>query len=62
MAPRAGRREARAGIAMLERGKVRPAGHGPRPTRDRDGSSLHRPGRFAHPYYWAAFILVGDPG
>jgi CHAT domain-containing protein len=19
------------------------------------------PGRYAHPYYWAAFILVGDP-
>ena len=53
-------------LAALERGAVRPlvAAPGPKPTppppaRQPGGSGT--PGLFAHPYYWAAFILIGDP-
>jgi CHAT domain-containing protein/tetratricopeptide (TPR) repeat protein len=42
------------GVPRGERGKVRPA----LPTR-RPGAEDDRP--FAHPYYWAAFVLIGDP-
>jgi CHAT domain-containing protein len=42
------------GVPRGERGPVRP----PLPTR-RPGAEDDRP--FAHPYYWAAFVLIGDP-
>jgi tetratricopeptide (TPR) repeat protein len=50
-------------LAALERGPVRPLAQveGPAPV-DRSsapGSSGVRP--YAHPYYWASFILIGDP-
>jgi CHAT domain-containing protein len=43
-------KEAKVAVASLPRGKVvprKPAGKGSKP--------------FAHPYYWAGFILIGDP-
>ncbi|HZW31159.1 MAG TPA: CHAT domain-containing protein, partial [Isosphaeraceae bacterium] len=51
-------------LAALDRGEVRPlakasgipaakAGHSPRPAGVRP---------YEHPYYWAAFLLIGDPG
>jgi CHAT domain-containing protein len=44
-------REAKAAAAALPRGKVKAPGKAP---------GGERP--YAHPYYWAGFILVGDPG
>jgi CHAT domain-containing protein len=43
------------GVPRGERGPVRPA----LPTRPAGAGGEDRP--FAHPYYWAAFILLGDP-
>ena len=50
-------------LAALERGPVRPlaAADGPAP---RAASPPARPTGvrpYAHPYYWASFILIGDP-
>jgi CHAT domain-containing protein len=50
-------------LAALERGTVRPLAKadGPAP---RDGSSSPQPPGvrpYAHPYYWASFLLIGDP-
>jgi CHAT domain-containing protein len=50
-------------LAALDRGDVRPlaAASGPAP-RDLPPSSKSAGVRpYAHPYYWAAFILIGDP-
>jgi hypothetical protein len=50
-------------LAALDRGPERPLAQldGPAP---RDPSSTPRPAGvrpYAHPYYWASFILIGDP-
>src|SRR5262249_25094686 len=51
-------------LASLERGTVRPLVEevdGPAP---RAAASAPKPvgvGPYAHPYYWASFILIGDP-
>src|SRR5262249_27856632 len=50
--------------AALERGTVRPlmdgaAGPPPREASSAPQSAVVRP--YAHPYYWASFILIGDP-
>jgi CHAT domain-containing protein len=50
-------------LAALDRGTVRPLAEvdGPAP---RDASSSPQPTGvrpYAHPYYWASFILIGDP-
>jgi CHAT domain-containing protein len=50
-------------LAALERGTVRPLAQadGPAPH---DASSAPKPAGvrpYAHPYYWASFILIGDP-
>jgi CHAT domain-containing protein len=50
-------------LAALDRGPERPLAkvEGPAP---RDPSSTPRPTGvrpYAHPYYWASFILIGDP-
>ena len=50
-------------LAALDRGTVRPLARvdGPAP---RAASSAPQPSGvrpYAHPYYWAAFILIGDP-
>jgi CHAT domain-containing protein len=50
-------------LAALDRGPVRPLAQvdGPAPL---DPSSTPRPTGvrpYAHPYYWASFILIGDP-
>jgi CHAT domain-containing protein len=56
--------EAGTELAALERGTVRPLvdeAEGPPP---RARSSAPQPARvqpYAHPYYWAAFLLIGDP-
>jgi CHAT domain-containing protein/Tfp pilus assembly protein PilF len=43
------------GVPRGERGSLRPA----LPPRKSEAVKDERP--FAHPYYWAAFVLVGDP-
>jgi CHAT domain-containing protein/Tfp pilus assembly protein PilF len=43
------------GVPRGERGSLRPA----LPARKADAAKEERP--FAHPYYWAAFVLLGDP-
>ena len=49
-------------LSALERGKVRPLVSAPeRPQGLTAPASASAPKRFEHPYYWAAFILVGDP-
>jgi CHAT domain-containing protein len=50
-------------LAALDRGTVRPLAQaeGPAP---RAVTSAPRPAGvrpYAHPYYWASFILIGDP-
>jgi CHAT domain-containing protein len=44
-------------LAALQRGEVRPLADGGGAPR----GSTAGPRPFAHPYYWAAFILIGDP-
>ena len=50
-------------LAALERGPVRPLakveGPGPVDPSSAPGPSGVRP--YAHPYYWASFVLIGDP-
>ncbi len=51
-------------LADLERGRIRPlvpAPERPKPPSASTPSPPSAPRRFEHPYYWAAFILVGDP-
>jgi CHAT domain-containing protein len=43
------------GVPRGERGSLRPA----LPARKAEAAKEDRP--FAHPYYWAAFVLIGDP-
>jgi CHAT domain-containing protein len=47
-------------LASLERGEVRPM---VKPGTPAPAATARpkAPGRYAHPYYWAGFILVGDP-
>jgi CHAT domain-containing protein len=50
-------------LAALDRGTVRPLAKVDRPA-PRDASSSSQPTGvrpYAHPYYWASFILIGDP-
>jgi hypothetical protein len=56
------RQQAEKGVALLvegvprgERGSLRQA----LPARKGEATKEDRP--FAHPYYWAAFVLIGDP-
>jgi hypothetical protein len=55
--------EAGTELAALDRGTVRPLakadGPAPRAAASSPQPSGVRP--YAHPYYWAAFILIGDP-
>ena len=47
-------------LEALQRGRPRPlvtANSPPRSSTEEKG-----PRRYSHPNYWAAFILVGDPG
>ena len=50
-------------LAALERGPVRPLAKvddpAPRDPSSPPGPTGVRP--YAHPYYWASFILIGDP-
>jgi CHAT domain-containing protein/Flp pilus assembly protein TadD len=46
-------------LAALDRGPVRPLADGGRTAIPSPRSSVVRP--YAHPYYWAAFVLVGNP-
>jgi CHAT domain-containing protein len=45
-------------LAALERGTVRKL---PGKPVESPRATPPTPGRYAHPYYWAGFILVGDP-
>jgi Tfp pilus assembly protein PilF len=50
--------------AALERGTVRPLVDGAAGPAPREASSAPQPAvvrPYAHPYYWASFILIGDP-
>jgi CHAT domain-containing protein len=47
-------------LEELERGGPRPLVTKNSPPRSRTEENGHRP--YSHPNYWAAFILVGDPG
>src|SRR5262249_38968343 len=50
-------------LAALDRGTVRPLAQADGPT-PRAASSASKPAGvrpYAHPYYWASFILIGDP-
>jgi tetratricopeptide (TPR) repeat protein len=51
-------------LAALDRGDVRPLAKLSVPAETKAAPSSRPAGvrPFAHPYYWAAFILVGDPG
>jgi CHAT domain-containing protein len=56
--------EAGTELAALDRGTVRPLvdevdGPAPRAASSSAGPAGVRP--YAHPYYWASFILIGDP-
>ena len=56
--------EAGTELAALERGTVRPLvdeAEGPPPRAGSSTPQLAGLRPYAHPYYWAAFILVGDP-
>ena len=46
-------------LAALDRGSVRPLADKRGAAAPAARSAGERP--YAHPYYWAAFILVGDP-
>jgi CHAT domain-containing protein len=46
-------------LAALDRGSVRPLADKSGAAAPAARSAGERP--YAHPYYWAAFILVGDP-
>ena len=49
-------------VEGLARGTVGPiATAGAAPRESEAGTKPTGPRPFAHPYYWAAFILVGDP-
>jgi CHAT domain-containing protein len=50
-------------LAALERGPVRPlaAADGPAPRTASSPARLTGVRPYAHPYYWASFILIGDP-
>jgi CHAT domain-containing protein len=50
-------------LAALDRGVVRPLTQADGPAPDA-ASSVPQPAGarpYAHPYYWAAFLLIGDP-
>jgi CHAT domain-containing protein len=53
------RKEAGAAVASLSRGKVGPLPGPVKPPAPRPLPAGERP--YAHPYYWAAFVLIGDP-
>jgi CHAT domain-containing protein/tetratricopeptide (TPR) repeat protein len=56
--------EAGSELAALDRGEVRPLVKTDGPAIGKSSPSLKSAGvrPYAHPYYWAAFILIGDPG
>jgi CHAT domain-containing protein len=51
-------------LAALNRGEVRPLVAESTTTPSQAPNSTRQAGQrpYAHPYYWAAFILIGDPG
>jgi CHAT domain-containing protein/tetratricopeptide (TPR) repeat protein len=51
-------------LAALDRGEIRPLAKVGDPAESKAAPSTAPAGirPFAHPYYWAAFILIGDPG
>ena len=55
--------EAGGALATLERGKSRPLADATgSPAREAGATSKPPSDRpYAHPYFWAAFILIGDP-
>jgi CHAT domain-containing protein len=55
--------EAEVGPALgaLARGAVGPIATAAAPRESAAGAKPPGPRAFAHPYYWAAFVLVGDP-
>jgi CHAT domain-containing protein len=50
-------------LAALDRGPVRPLAKADGPASSTASSALQPAGvrPYAHPYYWAAFLLIGDP-
>jgi CHAT domain-containing protein len=51
-------------LAALERGPVRPLAtkvEGPAPVEPSSAPGRTGVRPYAHPYYWASFILIGDP-
>jgi CHAT domain-containing protein len=51
-------------LAVLERGTVRPLAKADAPSPPDASSAPKKPigaRPYAHPYYWASFILIGDP-
>jgi CHAT domain-containing protein len=50
-------------LAALDRGEVRPLAKNSSPEARETPLSSEPAGvrPYAHPYYWAAFILIGDP-
>ena len=53
-------REAKAWLRNLPKEEVAVLTRG-EPRKSLKGQAKPTPTRFDHPYYWAAFVLVGDP-
>ncbi len=55
--------EIESGVAALERGEAEPLARGKGAPARKEASPIKpstlRP--YDHPYYWATFVLVGDP-
>jgi CHAT domain-containing protein len=53
------RKEAGTAVASLPRGEVKPLPGTSKPPAPRPVPPGEKP--YAHPYYWSAFVLIGDP-